>query len=86
MLLAAWCAARGSTRLRRWLEQHPQFGPVLVEWESKGAVSRHAKRMAVMMMTLCSLILLLVAPLTGWLLASACMAAVGVWLWRRPEP
>jgi uncharacterized protein len=86
MLLAAWCAARGSPRLRRWLEQHPRFGPVLRDWETHGAVSRRAKRMAVMMMSLCSLILLLVAPLQGWALASLCMAAVAAWLWRRPEP
>ncbi|MCG6117781.1 MAG: YbaN family protein [Aquimonas sp.] len=85
MLLAAGCAARGSPRLRRWLEQHPSFGPALHDWEANGAVSRRAKRMAVMMMTLCSLILLLVAPLPAWLLASACMATVAVWLWRRPE-
>jgi uncharacterized membrane protein YbaN (DUF454 family) len=85
MLLAAFCAARGSPRLRQWLLQHRQFGPFIRDWERDGAVSRRAKRMATLMMLLCSAVLALVATWIGWLLASACMAAVAVWLWMRPE-
>ncbi len=86
MLLAAFCAGRGSPRLRAWLLRHPQFGPFIRDWEREGAVSRRAKRMATLMMLLCSAVLALVATWVGWLLATACMAAVAVWLWRRPEP
>ena len=86
MLLAAFCAARGSPRLRAWLERHAQFGPMIRDWEREGAVSRRAKRMASLMMALCSLVLALVATWIGWLLATACMAVVAIWLWRRPEP
>ena len=86
MLLAAFCAARGSPRLRAWLLGHAQFGPFIRDWEREGAVSRRAKRMATLMMLLCSAVLALVATWIGWLLATCCMAAVAVWLWRRPEP
>lgn len=86
MLLAAFCATRGSPRLRAWLLAHAQFGPFIRDWEREGAVSRRAKRMATLMMLLCSAVLALVATWMGWLLATACMAAVALWLWRRPEP
>ncbi|MBE5315181.1 MAG: YbaN family protein [Xanthomonadales bacterium] len=86
MLLAAFCAARGSPRLRTWLLAHAQFGPVIRDWEREGAVSRRAKRVATLMMLLCSLVLAWVATWIGWLLATVCMAAVAIWLWRRPEP
>lgn len=86
MLLAAFCATRGSPRLRAWLLRHPQFGPFIRDWEREGAVSLRAKRMATLMMALCSAILALVATWVGWLFATVCMLIVAVWLWRRPEP
>lgn len=87
VLLASWCAVRGSPRLHRWLVGHPRFGPMILEWERNGAVSRRAKRTAVVMMLLASVVMgLSPAPFWAWLLASAIMLVVGTWLWRRPEP
>jgi hypothetical protein len=86
VLLAAWCAARGSPRLLAWLEAHWLFGPMIVDWRVGGVVSRRAKWSATVMMGACVLVLFW----TGhgrWavLLSGAVMGAVLVWLWRRPE-
>lgn len=87
ILLASWCAMRGSPRLHGWLLAHPRFGPMIADWERDGSVSRGAKRMAVAMMALASLLMLLSpAPLWAWAAGTATMLVVGVWLWRRPEP
>jgi len=87
VLLASWCAMRGSPRLHRWLVTHPRFGPMIREWERNGAVSPRAKRVAVAMMLLASgLMWLSPAPVWAWALASVTMLVVGTWLWRRPEP
>lgn len=87
VLLASWCAMRGSPRLHGWLVAHPRFGPMITEWERNGAVSRRAKRLAVGMMLLASGVMWFSpAPVLAWLLASATMLVVGTWLWRRPEP
>ena len=87
VLLAAFAAARGSSRLRRWLLAHQRFGPLIRDWEREGAVSRRAKRLATTMMALCAAIMFLTAP-EWWMVAigSAIMAVVALWLWRRPEP
>jgi len=86
ILLAAWAAARGSTRLHRWLRAHRVFGPMIVDWERNGAVSRRAKWTATIAMTLCAAIFFLTAPKI-WMAATGTlvMACVALWLWRRPE-
>ena len=33
VLLAAFAAARGSQRLHGWLLAHPQFGPMIRDWD-----------------------------------------------------
>ena len=87
VLLAAFAAARGSRRLHAWLLAHPQFGPMIRDWQTSGAVSRRAKRAAVAMMALSAGVMFLTAP-KPWMAATgtAVMAVVAVWLWRRPEP
>ncbi len=50
LLVAAWAASRGSERLRRWLETHRHFGPLLHCWEKERAVPRRAKQMAVLLL------------------------------------
>lgn len=87
VLLAAFAAARGSVRLHRRLLAHPQFGPLIRDWQAQGAVGRRAKWLATGMMSACATILFLTAPRT-WMavLGTVIMAIVAAWLWRRPEP
>ena len=87
ILLSAFAAARGSDRLRGWLLAHPKFGQAILEWEREGAVSRRAKWLATIMMSVSSVGMCFTAP--KWWMAAigiAIMVLVSVWLWRRPEP
>ena len=43
MLLAAFCFARSSPQLHHWLLNHPVFGPPIVDWQERGAISRRGK-------------------------------------------
>lgn len=92
VLIAAWAAARGSDRLHRWLLDHPRFGPVIHDWQTRGAVSRRAKWLATGAMAVCAIVLLAVSqwvPAHRWWMTAlplACVVAVAVWLWWRPEP
>lgn len=87
VLIAGWAAARSSPRFHAWLENHPRFGPMLRDWRENGAVSRRAKWMATITMSISAVILWFTAP-KPWvpLLACVAMASVAIWLWRRPEP
>lgn len=87
IIVSAWAAMHGSPRLHTWLLAHRLFGPVIRDWRATGAVSRRAKWLASWSMALCAGSLFLV-PL-GTLpraIGIGCMAAVTLWLWRRPEP
>ena len=87
VLLAAFAATRGSSRLHARLLADPRFGPVIRDWQAQGAVSRRAKRLATAMMALAGLVMLLTAPrLWMAVVGIGCMAIVALWLWRRPEP
>ena len=87
ILLAAWAAARGSTKLHRWLESHRVFGPMIRDWQAQGAVSRRAKWSASGAMLVCAVIFFITAP-KWWMAASGTgvMGVVATWLWWRPEP
>ncbi|MGO4221150.1 YbaN family protein [Lysobacter sp. TAF61] len=87
VLLSAFAAARGSQRLHDKLLAHPQFGPMIRDWQAHGAVSRRAKWLAVTMMSACAVIMFLTAP-RWWMAATgaAIMTVVALWLWARPEP
>lgn len=87
ILLAAFAAARGSPRLHAWLRQHRLFGPMIIDWQRDGAVSRKAKRAAIFSMVICAAVIAATAP-KPWMVVVGCsfMTVVGFWLWRRPEP
>lgn len=87
VLLSAYAAARGSTRLHARLLAHRRFGPMIRDWQSQGAVSRRAKWLATVTMTLAAVLMFLTAP-QAWMATTgtAIMAVVATWLWTRPEP
>lgn len=87
VLLASWAAARGSPRLHRWLHTHRWFGPLLNNWHDGRRVPRRAKIMATVSMSACVGVMAYTIT-QAWIVwgAAACMAAVLLWLWRRPEP
>jgi len=85
LLVAAWAFARSSPRLEAWLRSHPRFGPLIHEWEARGAVPRAAKVAAVAGMSL-SLAVMWLLGVQPWLLAVAAvvMVAIAAWLISRP--
>ncbi|WP_066707043.1 YbaN family protein [Curvibacter delicatus] len=86
ILLSAWAAARSSPRLLAWLEEHTAFGPMIRDWRHGGVVRRRSKWMATGVMAASGTYLLLSSH-SRWAagLAIACMTAVALWLWQRPE-
>jgi len=87
LIAAAWAGGHGWPALERWLLDHPRFGPTLRQWRSSGAVPRRAKLVAIGMMTVSATALAFSDLHLGARIGvPLVMAAVAVWLWRRPEP
>jgi uncharacterized membrane protein YbaN (DUF454 family) len=87
LLVAAWAAGKGWPRLETWLLNHGHFGPHIRAWREHGAVPRRAKWLATVMMSGSALMMQFTPlPLALRIGVPAVMAAVAIWLWRRPEP
>lgn len=87
MLIAVYCASKGSPRFEAWIRSRHYVGPLLVNWEQERAIPRRAKLAAVSMIALSALI-------TGWSLGPgwtrwgviALLVLIALWLATRPEP
>ncbi len=86
LLVAAWCFARSSPRLDAWLRAHPRFGPLIRDWEERGAVPAKAKALAVTGMSASLAVMWFVDVRPAVLaVAAAFLAAVAAWLLSRPS-
>ncbi len=87
LLLTAWCAARGSEKLHRWLYNHPLLGKLLTDWETQKAIPRKSKIVAVLMLMM-SWMVIYFRLNNMWLLVSITILflVVSAYLISRPEP
>lgn len=86
ILLAAFCFSKGSPRLRRWLTEHPRFGPAIAAWEAKGAIPRKAKILAgVLMIASLGITFALGASSTIIALQALCLAGAAAYVMTRPD-
>ena len=87
VILASWAGMRSSRRVHDYLESHRVFGPVIRDWREHGAVKRKAKVIATVSMVGGAALLWWMSPARLVpAVVSACMAAIAIWLWLRPEP
>ncbi|WP_417531758.1 YbaN family protein [Marinobacter lipolyticus] len=64
ILLAAFCASRGSPQFALWLESHRTFGPAIENWRERRAVPLRGKIIACIMLGISwSILFLSGAPL-----------------------
>lgn len=87
LIMAAFCFARSSEKMHRWLLSHALFGPPLADWQANGAIRRKTKWIAIMSMAI-GYSAVIVLGLPFWLLAvqGSVLTAVAIFIWRRPEP
>lgn len=86
LLLAAFFFARSSEKLHNWLLSHPKLGPPIEDWQSRGAISPKAKRIATISIVVVfgvSLVLGLRPLILG--IQGGVLCCVLLFLWTRPN-
>lgn len=83
---AAWCFARSSPRLERWLVEHPRLGPPIRDWRRERAIPTPAKLLAVGSMTVSTGVMAFSAPAHVAGGVALLLAAIGTWIATRPVP
>ncbi|WP_338592646.1 YbaN family protein [Shewanella khirikhana] len=73
VLLSAFCFARSSERLHRWLLAHPWFSDALNNWEQKKAIRKGLKRKAMLLSSLSFMVSIAVVPLIWVKIMLGCM-------------
>lgn len=73
VLLSAFCFARSSERLHRWLLAHPWFSDALNNWEQKKAIRKGLKRKAMLLSSLSFMVSIAVVPLVWVKIMLGCM-------------
>lgn len=85
VILAAFCFARSSPRLEQWLLTHKRFGPHLVAWRSRGAISAAGKRAAIIAFAASAGAGLALLSIPWSLLPLAAALIGGSWILTRPS-
>jgi hypothetical protein len=85
LLLSAWLLSRGSSRLHRWMMEHPRFGPPVRAWQEHRRIPLHAKLIATGLLSFSAVWILVVSGLSGAAKAALVvpLAAVAGWIWTR---
>ncbi|WP_343521044.1 YbaN family protein [Sphingomonas sp.] len=85
VILAAYCFARSSPRLERRLLEHRQFGPHIMRWRARGAISRAGKKAATLAFAISIALAFALTNMPWPLVTLAAAVIVGGWIWTRPE-
>jgi len=82
---AAYCFAKSSDRMHKWIYGHRIFGPFLMNWEQKKVFPTKMKyMMAITMIVSLSFLWFTTANLTAIVWSGSFMILVCVWGWRYP--
>ena len=86
LILAAFAFGKSSPRARAWLVGHRTFGPSILDWEERGAISPRAKRLAVVtMIAVFVLSVLFHAPVWVLVLQAVCLTGAAAFVLTRPD-
>ncbi|WP_375193394.1 YbaN family protein [Marinobacter sp.] len=85
VLLAAYCASKGSPAFAEWLDNHPRFGPAIAQWRTRRAVPARAKLLACSMMGVSwTMLFMLGASATVLAISGLCLCGTACYLLTRP--
>jgi uncharacterized membrane protein YbaN (DUF454 family) len=85
VILAAFCFARSSPELERRLVEHPLFGPHILAWRRRGAISARGKAAAALAFAASAALGLALLQLPWALLPLAAALVGGAWVLSRPS-
>lgn len=85
LLAALFCFTRGNPAWEARLLDHPNWGPPLRDWRDRRAISRRAKKAALLAITLAGLLATAMLGFPAALFSLVPLALVAGWLWTRAE-
>ncbi len=86
VVLSAYCAAKGSPKLYNWLINNKTFGPMILDWQQRGAIARKTKWITTISLFFAIVLafLLKLHPLLI-LIEAGIFIVILIFVWTRPE-
>lgn len=84
VLGAAYCFAKSSPRMHKWITEHKVFGPFINNWTEKKVFPEKAKYLMAAMMMSSLVIMYFTVPIKGVIYTGIFMVLVCIWGWRYP--
>lgn len=86
LLLAAFSFAKSSERMHDWLVSHRTFGPLILDWNERGAIRPAAKKAATVSIAAVFLLsVVLGAPNHVLIIQALVLTGVLTFIWSRPS-
>ena len=86
ILLAAFCFARSSERMHKWLINHPKLGPPIQDWQESGAINSKAKIWAtISILVVFTLSIVVGLKPTILIIQGSILCCVLLFIWTRPS-
>lgn len=86
LLAAGFFFGKSSRRLHRWLLNHPVLGPPIHDWNTRGAISTNAKRLATLSVAIALAMTLILGFSTKIVMIQViALAGVMAFIWTRPD-
>ena len=85
LVFAAYCFAKSSPRMHKWLYNHKYFGPFLTNWVQKRVFPTKGKyAMVLVMASSLAFLYFSTGNLKAFAWSGGFMALVAIWAWRFP--
>jgi uncharacterized protein len=85
LLLAAFCFARSRPEWEQRLLDHPRYGPPLLDWRERRAISRRAKLAAIAAMATGAIVTWFAVGWPWVVISIAVLVVAGSWIATRAE-
>jgi len=86
ILLAVTCLAKSSPKLHHWLINHPQFGPMIVNWNEHRCITQKVKIKATFFIIISfSLSIYVVSKMVLAMFLMTMMLCLLIFIWSRKE-
>ena len=85
VVFSAYCFAKSSPKMHKWIYEHRLFGPFLTNWQTKKVFPLKAKYFMVLTMSSSLVIMAFTVPVVGVVATALTMVLVAVWAWRYPS-
>jgi len=85
VVFAAYCFAKSSPRMHKWIYEHKTFGPFLTNWTTKKVFPLKAKYFMILTMMSSVIIMYFTIPIKAVMWSAASMVLVAIWAWRYPS-